>query len=219
MTPRLRSIAALMSAVLGLCLTTSAFAAPMGFKDSGMAMGDFSPNWQEALANYALTSRDAVGASAIAMRSDNETRTRRLTEATYTRLLKRWNLPEAQANVWFLGGVGSVTGNDFSGAKTMVTPGIQVDYETTRVYAAVTTRLYRAEGINHDFASVRVGFSFFEADYDQTQPWFILEARRMNELTDKTEITPMLRLIHNRYFVELGVNNAAQVRANFMYIF
>ncbi len=184
-----------------------------------MVMGDFSPNWQEALANYALTSRDAVGASAIAMRSDNEARTRRLTEATYTRLLQRWNLPEAQANVWFLGGVGTVTGNDFAGAKTMVTPGIQVDYETTRVYAAVTARLYRAEGINHDFASVRLGFSFFEADYDQTQPWFILEARRMNDLSDKTEITPMLRLIHNRYFVELGVNNASQVRANFMYIF
>lgn len=41
----------------------------------------------------------------------------------------------------------------------------------------------------------------------------------MNGLSDKTEITPMLRLIHNRYFVELGVNNSSQVRANFMYIF
>jgi hypothetical protein len=215
-TPRLKTLAV---GVLGLWLSTSAFCAPMGFKDSWMAMGDFSPNWQEAFANYALTPRDAVGVSALTMRSDDETRTRRLSEATYTRLLQRWNLPEAQANVWFLGGVGTVTGNDFAEAKTMVTPGIQVDYETTRVYAALTARLYRAEGISHDFASVRVGFSFYEVDYDQTQPWFILEARRMNDLSDKTEITPMLRLIHNRYFVELGVNNASQVRANFMYIF
>ena len=29
----------------------------------------------------------------------------------------------------------------------------------------------------------------------------------------------MLRLIHNRYFVELGVNNSAQGRITFMYIF
>jgi hypothetical protein len=29
----------------------------------------------------------------------------------------------------------------------------------------------------------------------------------------------MLRLVHNRYFVELGVNSARQARANFMYIF
>ena len=33
------------------------------------------------------------------------------------------------------------------------------------------------------------------------------------------EITPMLRFIHNRYFVELGVNTDRQARASFMYVF
>ena len=33
------------------------------------------------------------------------------------------------------------------------------------------------------------------------------------------EATPMLRLIHNRYFVEAGVNNFKQIRFNFMYTF
>ena len=184
-----------------------------------MAMGDISPNWQEVFVNYALTARDAAGATALSMRSDNGTKARQVTEATYTRLAKRWNMPEAQANIWFLGGIGNITGNDFSGSKTLVSPGLQVDYETTRVYVSATARLYRAEGLNHDFTSARAGFSFFEVDYDQTQPWFILEVRRMRGLTDKTEVTPMLRLIHNRYFVELGVNNASQARVNFMYIF
>ena len=41
----------------------------------------------------------------------------------------------------------------------------------------------------------------------------------MRGLSDKTEITPMLRFIHNRYFVEVGVSNAKQARASFMYIF
>jgi hypothetical protein len=144
---------------------------------------------------------------------------RQFTEAIYTRLVRRWNMPEAQANIWFIGGIGNITGNDFSGSKTMASPGIQVDYETTRIYVSATSRLYRAQGLNHDFASARAGFSFYEVDYDQTQPWFILEVRRMRGLTDKTEVTPMLRLIHNRYFVELGVNNASQARMNFMYIF
>ena len=184
-----------------------------------MTMGDISPNWQEVLVNYTLTARDAVGASALFMRSDDGTKTRQFTEATYTRLIRRWNMPEAQANIWFIGGIGNITGNDFSGPKTMASPGMQVDYETTRIYVSATTRLYRAQGLNHDFASVRTGFSFYEVDYDQTQPWFILEVRRMRGLTDKTEVTPMLRLIHNRYFVELGVNNASQARMNFMYIF
>ncbi|MCY7305907.1 MAG: hypothetical protein LH632_07120 [Rhodoferax sp.] len=205
--------------LLGAALSLGACAGPMGFKDSWMTMGDFGPNWREGVANYALTARDAVGASSIYMRSDNEARTRQLLEATYTRRLARWNLPNAQANVWFIGGLGTVTGNDFAGSKAMASPGIQVDYETTRVYTSLLARLYRAEGLNHDFLSARAGFSFYEVDYDEIQPWFIVEARRMRGLSDKTEITPMLRLIHNRYFVELGVNNSRQARLNFMYIF
>lgn len=204
---------------LGALAVGSAWAGPMGFKDSYMAMGDFGPNWKEGLVNYAITPRDAVGVSVLAMRSDDETRTRELGDVTYTRLVKRWNMPHAQANIWFMGGLGSVTGNDFAGSKTMVTPGIQVDYETTRIYTAATLRLYRAEGLNHDYASARVGFSFFEVDYDQIQPWLILEVRRMRGLSDATEVTPMLRLIHKRFFVELGANTMRQARANFMYIF
>ena len=191
----------------------------MGFKDSAMAMGDFSPNWQEAFANYAITPRDALGASTLYMRSDDESKSRQLADATYTRLVERWNLPQAQANIWFLGGLGNLTGNDFVGSKTMASPGIQLDYETTRLYTSAAARLYRADGINHDYASARLGFSFYEVDYDEIQPWLVVEARRMAGLSDKTEVTPMLRLIHNRYFIELGVNNNAQGRINFMYIF
>jgi len=204
---------------LAFVISTSAFCGPMGFKDSAMAMGDFSPNWQEAFANYAITPRDALGASTLYMRSDDESKSRQLADATYTRLVERWNLPQAQANIWFLGGLGNLTGNDFVGSKTMASPGIQLDYETTRLYTSAAARLYRADGINHGYASARLGFSFYEVDYDEIQPWLVVEARRMAGLSDKTEVTPMLRLIHNRYFIELGVNNNAQGRINFMYIF
>jgi len=216
MSNRLRDT---VSGWLAFAISASAFCGPMGFKDSAMAMGDFSPNWQEAFANYAITPRDALGASTLYMRSDDESKSRQLADATYTRLLERWNLPQAQANIWFLGGLGNLTGNDFVGSKTMASPGIQLDYETTRLYTSAAARLYRADGINHDYAAARLGFSFYEVDYDEIQPWLVVEARRMAGLSDKTEVTPMLRLIHNRYFIELGVNNSAQGRINFMYIF
>ena len=206
-------------ACLVCVLALPAFCGPMGFKESWMAMGEFSPNWQESFVNYALTPRDALGASTLYMRSDDESKNRHLADVTYTRLLKRWNMPQAQANIWFLGGLGYLTGNDFAGSKLMASPRVQVDYETTRVYASATARLYRADGINHDFASARLGFSFYEVDYDETQPWLVVEARRMTGLTNRTEVTPMLRLIHNRYFLELGVSNSTQGRVNLMYIF
>lgn len=207
------------AAALALLAGASAQAGPMGFKDSWMGMGDFSPNWREGWVNYALTPRDAVGAGALWMRSDDKRLVRDAVEATYTRLGKRWNMPHAQANIWLLAGLGQLRGNDFAGSGTLIAPGVQVDYETTRLYVAATARLYRAEGIRHDYGSVRAGFSFYEVDYDETQPWFILEARRMKGLSDGLEVTPMLRFIHKRYFIEAGINNMKQGRFNIMYIF
>lgn len=202
-----------------LLAAASAHAGPMGFKDSTMAMGDFGPNWKEAWVNHALTPRDAIGVGGLYMRSDDKRLTREFAELTYTRLLHRINGEHSQANLWFVGGAGSLRGNDFAGSKTMFAPGVSADYETTRFYASASLRLYRAPGINHDVASVRTGFSFYEVDYDEIQPWLILEGRRMRGLSGKTDITPMLRLIHNRYFFEFGINTMKQGRFNFMYIF
>jgi hypothetical protein len=209
------------------CLQANSYAAagPMGFNESFMAMGDFNNNWRESFVNYAITPRDAFGLSATYMRADDKSKSRTLEEVTYTRLLKRWNAPHAQANLWFQGGVGALQGEDklvgenrdFD--KVMITPGVQFDYETTRIYFQAAHRLYRASDINHDYTAVRAGFSFYESDYDKTQPWLILEARNMNGLSEKIEVTPMLRLINKSFFVEAGVNNSREPRFNFMYIF
>jgi hypothetical protein len=208
---------------IAVMLPVAAQASPMGFKDSWMSMGDLGTNWREVYANYAVTVRDAFGMANTYMRSDDRQRSLDLTDITYTRLLHRWNLRDAQANFWLVTGLGaarlhdSATGD--SDTRAMASPGIQFDYETTRVYFATMGRLYRGHGINHDFGSVRTGFSFYETDYDETQPWFIVEARRMRGLSDKTEITPMIRLVNKSYFIEAGVNNSRQARLNFMYIF
>jgi len=215
----------LMFGFLFSVISQYANAGPMGFKDAYMIMGDFNNNWREAFINYAVTPRDAFGVSATYMRSDDKTRTRTLDEITYTKLFHRWNMPHAQANLWLIAGIGTMQGenkqissnNDFD--SLMVTPGVQFDYETTRVYFQAAHRLYRASGINHDYSSLRVGASFYETDYDKTQPWLIVEARNMNGLSDKVEITPMLRLINKSFFVEAGLNNSAQPRFNFMYLF
>ena len=211
--------------LLAMLLSQPATAGPMGFDESFMAMGDFNNNWRESFINYAITPRDALGVSATYMRADDKSKSRSLEEVTYTRLLKRWNAPHAQANLWFQGGIGALQGEDklvgenrdFD--KVMITPGVQFDYETTRIYFQAAHRLYRATDINHDYTSLRAGFSFYESDYDKTQPWLILEARNMNGLSEKIEITPMLRLINKNFFVEAGVNNSREPRFNFMYIF
>jgi hypothetical protein len=193
------------------------FAAPMGFKNSWMLMGDFSKTYQEFGLNYATTANDAFGISASAMQTDNSVSKQQNLEAVYTRKLARWNLPEAQANIWFIGGLGSTTGNTFTGSKAMASPGIQVDYETTRFYSMASARVYAAQGATSNITTARLGASFYEADYDEPQPWIVVEARRMTFVSKQYEFTPMVRVIHKRYFVEAGANLSGQLRFNFMY--
>ena len=205
--------------MIGLLASLTAHAAPMGFKDSWMTMGDFSKTYRELTANYALTPRDAIGVTSTYMQTNNHSQSQINNELTYTRLVRRWNMPEAQANIWFIGGVGETTGSYFGGTKATVSPGIQADYETTRLYASANARIYIADGITNNIVSARTGVSFYEANYDETQPWLIVEARRMSMVSDAYEVTPMLRLIHNRFFVEAGANFHGQPRLSFMYIY
>jgi hypothetical protein len=202
-----------------LLLSVQAQARPMGFKQSWMLMGDLSPDEQMLLLNYAVTAKDAVGVGVQRMRPDDKRFTHDEASVNYTRLLHRWNLPDAQANLWFVGAVGAVRGDDFSGTKTLIAPAVMFDYETTRLYFSAEAKLYRAGNIHHDAVSAKAGFSFYEVNYDETQPWLIVQAKRTQQLSDKTEITPSLRLIHKNIFVDIGVNNSRKAKLSFMYIF
>ena len=210
--------------VIALILLSSrlVFAAPMGFEGSTMTMGDFNQNWREVGFNYAITSRDALGLTHLEFRSDDHKDKREVDTLNYTRLLSRWNLTDAQSNLWLFMGLGEIRGSiDHQNidSKVIASPGFQFDYETRRIYFAATHKLYRASNLNHDTSSIRAGFSFYEADYDQTQPWFILETKYTNQISDKIEVIPMLRLINKNIFVEGGVNNSGQPRLNLMYTF
>jgi hypothetical protein len=205
--------------ILNALVSLTAQSAPMGFKDSWMTMSDFSKTYRELTVNYALTPRDAIGITSVYMQMDNQSKSQLNNELTYTKLIHRWNMPEAQANIWFVGGIGETTGNFFSGTRATLSPGMQVDYETTRLYTSANARIYMADKITSSVVSARMGFSFYEANYDETQPWLIFEARRMSMVSDAYEVTPMLRLIHKRFFVEAGANLQGKPRLSFMYVY
>jgi len=206
-------------AAFGLTLLgTPSWALPMGFKDSWMVMGERSVHGREATVNYAYTHQDAIGLSTSTLKHEDRPHRWDFNELLVVRKAHRWNLPDAQANVWLMGGVGQMNGHGRS-SRLSYSPGFQLDYETTRLYAGLTGRLMRAKDVNFDTASLKLGVSLYEVDYHEVQPWFMVDFKRTRMLSDEIEITPTLRLIHNRYFFELGVNQSGDLRASFMYLY
>lgn len=177
-------------------------AALMGFKNSAMLMSDFSMNRKEIMLNYSPLLGHAFGIETMWMRGDKQTNL--ITNINYTGLIKRWNMPSGQANLWFMTGIGEASG-DSSGFS--YSPGFQFDYETTRIYFLVKSRMIRAPHLQYDTYSVQGGFSFFETNFDETQPWFVVESRTTENMAMRNEVTPLLRLINQNYFLELGITN------------
>lgn len=225
--PRLHHLAARWRAFVGsfvlalMALSAGpSLALPMASQGYWMVMGDFEEGSNKLSANYALTSHDAIGAATarfdspahggMGMRSSRES-----AALTYTRLLHRWNLPHAQANLWFVGQLGSLRGEGLAGgSRTLVSPALLADWETTRLYVGGGVEAKRAGDWRRESAYARTGFSLYEVEYEQVQPWILLEARRERERIPragalahevaKTEWMPMVRLIHRRWFLELG---------------
>lgn len=195
-------------------------AALMGFEDSAMLMTEMGRYNQEWMLNYSPKVGQAFGVEVMRMSGKNEDATT-ITGAHYTGLIKRWNFPAAQGNIWFNGSIGEAHGLYDSLAYT---PGIQLDYETTRVYFLAKARLIRALDMRYDTAAVQAGFSFYESGFDDTQPWFVLEAKTMRNNSPSLQITPALRFINKNYFLEVGVTNpwageGFAPRVNAMFVF
>lgn len=208
-------------------LCTQAHALPMGSQGTWMIMGDFTRDSQELAANYAVTRRDAFGGAMGRWEEEphagaphSHALRRDFAAVTYTRQLNRWNLPDAQANLWLVGMAGAVRPRERSGNEALGGLSLLADYETTRLYTGGGLEFMRAAGsIRHDTAYARVGFSFYEVEYEETQPWLIVEAKRERfSAVTKNSVMPMLRFINRRYFLEVGGNRDGAM-LNFMLVY
>jgi hypothetical protein len=215
--PAGRGLPALLAAAsMALCGPASAL--PMGHYESWMLMLDSTPSTRSLAANYAVAQTWAPGAVLRRWEQPAAHGVGLLRESaglSLTHRLHRWNLPHAQANLWLVGDAGQVrragghgqaAGDSGYGAAAFM-----ADYETTRVYFGGSVKALRGEdGLRHDVARLRTGFSFWEAEYEGIQPWLLIEAERTRyspgSMQEGTLLTPMLRFIHRRWFVELGVN-------------
>ncbi|MEN9420447.1 MAG: hypothetical protein RI988_4068 [Pseudomonadota bacterium] len=206
-------------------LAGPAAALPMASQGFVMVMGEAEEGSSKFSANYAFTGRDALGVATArfdspAHGSMGMHSSRELGALTYTRLVHRWNLPHAQANLWFVGQLGALRGEGLTGGtRTLLSPAVLADWETTRLYVGGGAEAMRAGDWRRQSAYARTGFSLYEVEYEQVQPWLLLEARRERERipraggpaheASKTEWMPMVRLIHRQWFLELGARRGS----------
>lgn len=128
-------------------------------------------------------------------------------------LIKRWNLPDGQGNIFNMTGVGVSHYHDED--KFSAWTGILADYETRRIFTSYEARVMYVDEIEKSFwQRARVGFAPYVADYDDLHTWLMVQVDDHPAKDKSIVVTPLVRLFYHTTLVEGGVSNNGDVMIN-----
>lgn len=207
-------------ALLGL-LPLLALAKPIAFAKGTTVMGEYgAETMNEAQVFYAPRYWYSAGAGWLELTSEDGQKQRHITYLRANLLAKRWNMPEAQANVFVWGGLGRGTGNDFQGDTFVRNAGFQVDYETRRVYSAFRSDLQDSDQFSHRIDTLQLGWAPYKHDYDTLATWVVVQGRRYTgQIMEGTETAVLIRFFKRGTWVEVGATTDGKLQAMAMFNF
>ena len=130
------------------------------------------------------------------------------------KLLKRWNKPASQANLYVKSGVGIVRADDSSHHPAAFV-GFAADWEDRRYFAAYENRFYDADKVAQFFSqTARIGIAPYIGDYGDLHTWFILQADHRPKNSKPIRLTAVLRLFKSVYMAELGLSEEGDALIN-----
>jgi hypothetical protein len=130
-------------------------------------------------------------------------------------LIKRWNLPEGQGNIFNMTGAGTARqGSDSQPAAWIA---LLADYETRRVFLSYEPRLMYAGDIETSFwQRAHIGFAPYLADYDQLNTWLLLRFDHHPAKDDHFVVTPVVRFFYKTIWLEAGYSSNNHVMINWI---
>jgi len=130
-------------------------------------------------------------------------------------LLKRWNMPKAQANAYFKTALGLGQKGDDTDAAGFV--GFAADWETRRYFTSYENR-YTEPGVADGFAMhrARLGVAPYIGDYGDVHTWLMVQVDYNPSREEEVVVTPMVRLFKDVYMAELGLSHRGDVMFNWV---
>lgn len=134
-------------------------------------------------------------------------------------LVRRWNLPDGQGNIFTMTGVGVAQRNGAGPNNTQFAAwtSLLADYETRRIFTSYELRLMYAQHIEKSaWQRARVGFAPYLGNYDDLNTWIMLQVDHHPAKSRATSITPLIRLFYKSFLAEGGVNTRGEVLFNWV---
>jgi hypothetical protein len=128
-------------------------------------------------------------------------------------LIKRWNLPDGQGNIFNMTGAGMARQGNRNEPAAWTT--MMFDYETRRVFASYEARFMYARDIEKSvWQRTYVGFAPYLANYDQLNTWALIRFDHHPAKDDHFVVTPVIRFFYKTIWLEAGYSSNNQVMVN-----
>ena len=182
-------------------LSPSAEARPVSYPGGWTVMQMNNGDMSSLHVHYSPTFQDSIGLYS----ERNWGEDWHFTGVQYNRLVKRWNTPNSQANLYFKAAAGQVDpfgdGADVEAAGFV---GIGADWETRRWFVAYEGRAYDL-GFDQDARqSARIGVAPYIGDYGDLHTWLMLQVENQPEAETPTKLTPLVRFFYDVQLLEIG---------------
>lgn len=199
--------------IFSTLLSATAAAHPVAFEGAWQWMLGGNESIQNLELYHSYTPRTAFGLHA--MRFDEGAHEDHFAGLQHNWLLKRWNLPDAQANLYLGVAAGLAQEND----ESTIPAGLgffRADYETRRIYAAFDSKLVGSADLARDVTSVSLGVAPYQAEFEELNTWLIVQLEHIGGMDDALAIIPKIRFFQGRHFLEIGCSLDGDPQLSFM---
>ncbi len=198
---------------LSIFITKHTQARPISYSGGTTLMQMNGPIKNTLHLHYSPTYKYSIGYRAEYYRKDNIT----LNGLQLNNLIKRWNLPAAQGNLYLKSSTGHAHQNNNDELYGFT--GIAGDFETRKYFISYENRYYKSsENILSQFEqSARIGIAPYIANYGNLHSWLMLDISHSPEFeNDEIIITPLVRMFKGAYLTEFGVSSNKRFLFNFI---
>lgn len=203
----------LSACLISLALPTLARAHPVSYKGAVSVMSWNQPDTTDWMTTY--TFRRDTALAVRALRVDAESGEVRAGLAQVNRLLKRWNNPDSQGNVYLSAGGGTARLRDDDEPAAFAA--LQVDHESRRHLLWAEGSALKADGRPGLWRwEARAGLAPYLSAFNEPSGWFILSLQGNPQMERDLNLVPMLRVFYKNLLAEAGAGLGGDWMLNFM---
>ena len=212
----MKCLTAFMSCLLAVAWASTSEARPVSYPGgvTWMQMNDMDSH--SVHLHYSPTAKYSIGYKGEYFRDEDW----QFHGAQLNYLVKRWNKPSEQANLYLKGAAGLAYSDyqSFDGETSAAASiGIAADWETRRWFTSYENRYLNAGNIDEFFnQKARVGVAPYIGDYGDIHTWLMLQVDHNPSQKDEITFTPLVRLFKGEYLAEAGVSDKGDVLCNWV---